>query len=192
MLKHCLLLLLLPCCSSLFGQAKYEKEYRIQPEIVPKMALDYVDRYNFEKKIKWYKEESFTGPSIEAKTKQNKQKFSIEFDTLGQLQDVEIEIAFKDIIPSAQSLICESLNKEFDRFKIRKIQKQYAGHAQDILDFLTEKVADLNLGVEVQFELVLEGKKGTEVQLYEYTFSSDGAIVSKSRIVLRNTDILEY
>ncbi|MEM6378487.1 MAG: hypothetical protein AAF705_09745 [Bacteroidota bacterium] len=192
MLRYLLFLLFIYCCIDLPGQTKYEKEYRIPVKDVPEEALNYVNQYGFIKRIKWYKEESLTGMSIEAKSKKDKQKYSIEFDTNGQLQDVEIGFDIEKISTEVRALIQTSLNKEFDRFKFRKIQKQYAGPPQYILDYLTGKVTELDPSVRIQFEIVLEGRKASKAHLYEYTFSKAGALVSKNRIVLRNTDILEY
>jgi hypothetical protein len=175
---------------ALIGQDKYEKEYRIPSEIVPASALEFVSHFTFTKKIKWYQEESLSGQSIEAKSKVGKQKYSIEFDTTGQLQDVELGITFKQIKLLVQDEICSSLSQEFDRFKVIKIQEQFSGNPTAILTHLTKKsdVSDFT----VQYEIVLEGKKEGTVHLYEYTFSDQGKMVSKAKIILRNTDNLEY
>lgn len=180
------------CLSSLSGQDKYEKEYRISSELVPSSAVNYIEKFNFEKKVKWYREESLTLASIEAKTKRNKQRYSIEFDTTGQLQDLEIEIDFKTINPSAQKNICAALSQEFDRYKLEKTQRQYAGKATTILAYFLQAGMHISPEIKIQFEIVLEGKTADKVNLYECTFSQQGTLISKRRIVLRNTDILEY
>lgn len=177
---------------SLSGQNKYEKEYRISSDIVPPSALNYVEKFNFEKKVKWYREENLTLASIEAKTKRNKQRYSIEFDTTGQLQDLEIEIDFETINAPAQKAICDALSQEFDRYKFEKIQQQYAGNAAAILAYFLEEKMHISPEIIIQFEIVLEGKTADKVNLYECTFSQQGSLISKRRIVLRNTDILEY
>ncbi|GAB5551217.1 MAG: hypothetical protein Sapg2KO_08080 [Saprospiraceae bacterium] len=178
--------------SKLLGQDKYEKEYRISIDAVPSAALSYVQKFDFDKKVKWYREESLSLSSIEAKTKWNKQRYSIEFDTTGLLQDIEITINFEAISIPAQQAICEALTNEFDRYKLKKIQRQYSGNKTFILAYLSQEEKILNPEVKIQFEIVLEGKTEASVNLYEYTFSQQGKLINKRRIVLRNTDILEY
>ena len=63
-----------------FSQDKYEKEYRIKYEEVPKSALNFINSINFSNKIKWYKEESLKSYTYEAKTIHKDIKFSVEFD----------------------------------------------------------------------------------------------------------------
>lgn len=178
--------------TSLFGQGKYEKEYRIAEAKVPQLALSYVAGFDFEKKVKWYREENLNTASIEAKTKHQKQGYSIEFDTTGQLQDIEIKIDFQQMNTSAQKRICEALNKEFDRYKIDKIQKQYTGPATTIQTYIKQMPPVRPADILLQYEIILEGKKEKTIRLYEYTFTEQGQLVGKSRILLRNTDILEY
>lgn len=194
MRKILILGLALFCCLNLCGQEqeKYEKEYRIGQDQVPQSALDYITKFNFNKKIKWYREESLIGASVEAKTKYQKQRYSIEFDTLGGLQDVEIKINFEDLNEAVQRSICDILSQEFDRYKLQKIQQQFSGSAKNILSYLKLQTNERLPNIKIQFEIVLAGKRASKVELYEYTFSEQGGLVSKSHIVLRNTDILEY
>lgn len=74
------------------GQTKYEREFRMSEKKVPQKAREFVHSMDFESKVKWYFEENLQGNSIEAKLKQQGQQYSVEFDTLGTLQDVEVEI----------------------------------------------------------------------------------------------------
>ena len=83
-------LLLFPFTST--AQHKYEREQRISSEIIPQSAQNFIDSIGSDSKIKWYKEVSLNEVTFEAKFKHNKKKFSVEFDTLGTLQDVELAI----------------------------------------------------------------------------------------------------
>ena len=73
----------------LLGQIKYEKEYDIEQKEVPRIALEFITKSGFEKHVRWYREESQDGTTIEAKSKKNRHKYSIEFDTSGKLLDIE-------------------------------------------------------------------------------------------------------
>ncbi|MEL6254700.1 MAG: hypothetical protein AAFR87_22000, partial [Bacteroidota bacterium] len=73
------------------AQIKYEREYKLKPTEIPMPAKIFVDSCKFSTQITWYKEESQDGKSIEAKLKHKGKKYSIEFDTVGLLQDMEIQ-----------------------------------------------------------------------------------------------------
>ena len=107
-----LLILFLP--GLLCSQQKYEKEYRITTEDLPTEALNYINAFPFDKKIKWYREEGLNTSSIEAKTRYKKQKYSIEFSNDGTLEDVEIKIPFKSIPAKTKSAITAELNFFFN------------------------------------------------------------------------------
>ncbi|MEL7341524.1 MAG: hypothetical protein AAGM67_13685, partial [Bacteroidota bacterium] len=77
--------------SGLHAQEKLEKERRIQDDEVPAAARSFIDSCMFGGTIKWYSEEELDGMSVEAKLKEVGYRYSIEFDTLGQIEDVEIE-----------------------------------------------------------------------------------------------------
>jgi hypothetical protein len=109
-------LLLLFCTGSLaFSQLKYEREYRISKEEVPEEALAYIQKIGFDKKVKWYREEGLKSWSIEAKTRDNGQLYSIEFDSLGRIEDVEIKIKWKEVHEEGKKAIEEVLRKDFSK-----------------------------------------------------------------------------
>ncbi|MDQ4139839.1 MAG: hypothetical protein M3142_04880, partial [Bacteroidota bacterium] len=110
-----------------FGQTKYEKEYRLKPQEVPVEARKFVDALRFSGKVKWYFEENLKGNSIEAKVTNNQKRYSLEFDTLGNLQDVEVQIDWLEIPEVTRNNISGSLDSEYSDYKINKIQVQYTG-----------------------------------------------------------------
>jgi hypothetical protein len=92
-----LLKILLLLATSAFGQVKYEKEFRLKPGQVPVKARQFIDSINLQQKVKWYYEQNLKGNSIEAKFRMNHKRYSIEFDTLGNLQDVEVQIGWEQM-----------------------------------------------------------------------------------------------
>jgi hypothetical protein len=176
--------------SPLNGQEKYEKETRINQREAPAPARRFVDSLKFHKKIKWFREESLTGESIEAKTKRNKQRYSIEFDTLGRLQDVEIEIGWEEIPGETREAIDKLLNQTFSKYRLVKGQKQLKGDPARLIEYL--RGVNIPESPAIRYEIVLDGKKGGKKERYEYLFSKSGKLEEKSRIILRNTDNLEY
>ena len=107
-----LLSLLFFVSTSAFSQEKYEKEYRIKTAKVPQAALEFIHSAGFAKKVKWYREEGLTSNSIEAKTKHHKTKYSIEFNTAGEIEDVEYIIQWEDM-PALTRINIENLDKQY-------------------------------------------------------------------------------
>src|SRR5690606_9432526 len=123
--------------------------------------------------IHWYYEENLTGNSVEAKLTFRKKKYSIEFDTLGNLQDVEILINWAEIPKKVQNNITSNLDSVFTVSKIKKIQIQYIGNNAALLDLAKKQFT--NREYTTNYELIVVGKKDTQKKLYEVVFSQNGA-----------------
>ena len=129
----CLILYLTGFSNSLNGQQKFEREFRVSEEEVPPKALEAFQNSLFTNKIKWYKEISNEGISFEAKTKKQKTRFSIEFDSLGILQDIEVKTPFADIPDEGRKAIKIHLSDEFEKWKIVKTQFQLTGIGNEMV-----------------------------------------------------------
>jgi hypothetical protein len=174
----------------LSGQEKYERESRISVEEVPLAAQEFVNRLPIQKKTKWYLEESLTALSFEAKFKLDQRKYSVEFDTLGQLEDVELLTAAEAISAVSRENINKVLSDSFTRYRIRKVQFQYTGEAEELLTIIAQQTT--TEGTTLKFELIVKGKTEEGVHLYEMLFNEEGQLLSQSTIVLKNANNLEY
>jgi hypothetical protein len=172
------------------AQVKYEQEYRVGPGEVPERARAFFEGDLSDQKLKWYKEIQLEASSYEAKFRRDGKKFSVEFDTLGHVEDVEIIIRFDELNPQVQTTIGQELNKQFVRYKIQKIQLQLTG-AEDVLQTLVHGHAGDTPAVE-RYELVVRGKADQAVGLFEMLFDEQGQLLQVSEIIPRNTDILDY
>lgn len=173
-----------------FGQYKYEREYRIDESEVPVEALNFIAKTDIGQKVKWYKEEGFDNESLEAKTKFKGHKYSFEFDINGEIDDIEKEIKWKHIPKSVRKKISQFLDDQHDQVKHCKIQLQYTGAKKNLLLIPTNP--DALESVELKYELVIKAKTDNEYNDYEYLFSDVGEMQKKSLIVSQNTDNLEY
>ncbi len=190
---HRKIILVLFCCyasSSLWAQQKFEKETRVKRVQVPIPAQQFIEAIPFSKNIKWYKEEGLTSSSYEAKTRYDQHKYSIEFDTLGQLEDVEIKIRWAVVPKSVQTAIQQHLMETFDKFKFIKVQEQLSGETTAVLNHLLGKGKKET--IITQYEIVLKGKKEGQTHWFEYTFDAEGKLKQQNTIIFRNTDNLEY
>lgn len=171
-------------------QYKFEKEVRLKEEKVPAKARSYVEQFPFTKKVKWYLEQNLEEQSIEAKVKYQKKKHSIEFDSLGNLQDIEVEVKWESVSSLVRDSICSILNKNYARWRVQKIQIQYTGHPERLLRCIQNQATEES--VTLNYELIIKAKTAGEVKQYEVLFADTGRLRRSSEILLRNSDNIEY
>lgn len=177
-------------CSDVQAQIKVEKESRIRKKDVPQKALVFIDSLGLKKCIRWYREESQDGISIEAKTKYKKNRHSIEFDSLGVIQDLEIELDEQELDTVVLQNLQNYLKFTFDDYKIQKIQSQYIDSETNLLDFLLRKKQPVSL--KTCYEIVVEVQTTTGFELLEILTDDTGKVLNTYQIDIRNTDNLEY
>lgn len=175
--------LLLGFCCGAFTQEKFEREYRIKQTKVPEMAKLYIAQFQFDKKVKWFIEESQDGKTIEAKSLKNKRKYSVEFSEKGELVDVEKQVKLKELSKEVQQKINTTLTTKYQRFKIKKLQIQYKGNKEKVLQAL---VNSKNLdGVFINYELVVKAKKGEDTKRFELLIDENGTVLKE--LIFKNT-----
>lgn len=182
--------LLVICTNHIYAQQKYEKESRLKAEAVPTKARAFIDSLTITEKIKWYLEEGLDRTSIEAKFKLNNQKHSVEFDTTGNLEDIEIQIKWSDLQKTLKDSINTQLGRDCKKFKIRKTQIQYSGDRSTLLSKI--KTGKSTTDFLVQYELIVKCKNAKNIALFEYLFSNIGQKLASSQIVFKNSSNLEY
>lgn len=173
-----------------YGQEKFEREFTMKATEVPGPARAFIDSCSFDKKIKWYKEESQEGISFEAKTKFSGSWYSIEFDTLGNVIDVEIKVKPKQLETKQLNKIKNALSGRFDRFKINKVQGHWEASDTTLLEMI--KGGTTPRDYKFAYEVVVRGKKGKEWQAYELLIGPDGTVIRELIIVRRATDNIEF
>jgi hypothetical protein len=188
---RCLLLsLFLFTLPIFFSQEKIERESRVKVHQIPELALSFIDSLSIERKIKWYREEKINGVSFEAKFRMNQTKYSIEFDTLGNVEDIETERKKQSLPESLQATIMSTLKKECLSFKLEKIQLQFSGSRLILFSELTQTPAP---GKPItRYEIVVRCKSVQKTVLYEYLLSETGDVISQFEIVFKPSSHLEY
>lgn len=173
-----------------FAQEKIEKESRIDLTVVPKNAQSFISDLALDNKIKWYLEQGINQTTIEAKFKHNGKKYSVEFDSIGNIEDIEVEISWKDLEAGVKESIKKQLDLNCLKHKINKIQTQYLGNAKN-LSFLFKQNSNTQK-LETNYELIVRCNQENEVNLFEYLFNHQGKLISTSKIIFRNSSHLEY
>ncbi|UZD22951.1 hypothetical protein PBT90_05905 [Algoriphagus halophytocola] len=176
---------------ALFAQDKIERELRVEEKEVPKEARDWLyDAFETTKRPKWYQEIFESGYSYEAKFKLIGKFYSVEFDSLGLIQDVEIEVDFKELPKEVQAGLEDYLLDEYKSSDIKRIQIQYSGKADDLEDFFDENSLE---GILTRFEIEFVGPDETGAsQLFEGLFSEKGTLIFKRKIALVPSENLLY
>lgn len=172
------------------AQQKYEREYRINSETIPKSATDFIDSISLNSKIKWYREISLDEVTIEAKFSHNKKKFSVEFDTLGKLLDVEIVLNKRELNAKVQNRINNELDSVYKKWKFQKIQLNYSGKGSHILAAIKQN--EPSDSIKIAYEIVIKGKDLEGTYLYEITFNDQGELQNILEIIPDKADHLEY
>lgn len=187
---YLLLIIAFVCSSNLIAQEKFEKESRIKADDAPSKAQLFIDSLNITNKVKWYKEEGLDRNSIEAKFKYNNSKYSVEFNMLGHVEDIEIEVNFEDLESNLKDAIILQLKTDCSKHKIVKVQKQYTGSESNLYSiFKTNKTSS---SLTIKYELIVRCRQQKKVNLFEYLFNYKGELISTSKIVFKNSSHLEY
>lgn len=172
------------------AQQKIEREYAIKPAQVAEQALKFVNQAFDGQRIRWYAEESQKGKSIEAKVKQDGTIYSIEFDEQGNLQDIETLIKFRSLPEKLQQAIMNTLDADFTRIKIYKVQRQWTGADATLQQLLANKKPIEKY--TTRYELVIRGNKDKSTSDYEVLVDDEGTLISKSKIIQKDTPHLLF
>lgn len=190
MFRFSFLLILVFLTSLAFTQNKFEKEARLKEDQVPIESVRFIEPQKLDTKVKWYFEENFDGNSIEAKFKYEGRRYSVEFDTNGCFQDLEIEVVFGSLPMNTVVKITSTLDTIYSKYKVQKLQLQYSGDLPSFIFFIRLDAPEDKY--VLKYEIVVKVKTEDGWLLHELLFDESGKLEKKSRIVFRNTDNLEF
>ncbi len=186
------LLIFLLVGGSVFGQTKREREYRIDLEEFPSSSYKILQPYLEDaKRIRFYKEEDGEKQSFEAKFKKGRLKYSVEFDSTGQLEDVEFIIKENDFPSDVLRSVEAYLSNEFKKHRIKKMQQQYFNDSQGPAKTLRNAFQNL-LIPELRYELIVNGRGKGPWRSFELLFDSEGNHISTRTIVTPKYDHVLY
>lgn len=175
---------------NLLAQDKIEGELGIKREEVPEQALEWFDKaFPETRKVSWYFEESSGKGSYEAKFKWGGNTYSVEFDTRGIMEDIEIDISWKKIPAETRKNLKVFFESNYTRHKIIKVQRQHSAPPEILLDFILNGNLD---EVTIKYEIEYQGKTETENELWEGLFNAEGDAERVRKIILAPTNNLEF
>ena len=187
------LLYVLLCCSPfLNAQIKHEREHRIRKDQFPETAKTLIaEEVQDAKKIKYYKEIDGDRTKYEVKLKKDKLWYSIEFNKDGVLEDIEITVKPIDLPDESYTAITNYLGRNFNKYKIQKIQQQYLADQNDVKATFKKAFQNLILP-EVNYELMINGKEDKRYELFEMLFNAEGKFIKKRTALPPNYDHILY
>lgn len=175
---------------SMHAQVKYEGEQKVNQSEVPPAAIDWLcSGFDNMKRLKWYEQFSTGQRSYEAKFKMEGYRYSVAFDTTGNILDIEILLKRAEMEQDALQAIGQHLDANYDRWRLRKIQLQYTGTQPAWDEFLNNKYSD---ALQVKYEIEYYGKKDDSKLLWEGWFDKTGEFISKRQITTKSADNLNY
>lgn len=179
-------------CQSM-AQKKYEKESRISEKEFPTNAERLLQKYLHDaKRIRFYKETDSSKTSYEAKFKKYGKKYSIEFDADGTLEDIEIEMKFKELPDKVQEVISSYLMQNFKKYTIKKLQKQYYYKKGTDLIKLTETAFTEGDSDFINYEMVIWRSQEKESGMAELTFNKNGEFLTERPFAQASYDHILY
>ncbi|WP_289063864.1 hypothetical protein [uncultured Zobellia sp.] len=175
------------------GQVKNEREYRVLEKDFPDTALDILgNRLKDIKRVRYFKEYDTGTFSYEVKFRRKGMFYSVEFNSIGQLQDIEVYINQDDIPESGLDKIRTQLKNQFSRYRIIKVQRQYPLVSFSNEDALFEQALE-GKGVEhTNYEVVISGKEKEGFKTFEFLFDSQGNFLKKRKFASIGYDYILY
>lgn len=188
---------------------KVEREFKISSKKVNEEALNNLTAIFGApaKKARWYKQEEYNTWRYEAKLEFRDEDYSVEFDTLGNLINVEVDIDWDDIAKHRRDVFKLKLTEKFGKYKIEKIQEQWEGSVSYVRkrvlsfeDYDEEEEEDDDddddqiryKDYDHNYEIILIAKENGVYQAFEVIFSSKGELLRVLKVVEANIDHLTY
>ncbi|MEM7106590.1 MAG: hypothetical protein AAF519_00095 [Bacteroidota bacterium] len=177
--------------SPAFAQQKDEREQRIKETEVPSSILEMLEPYVKNLKVKYIYETDGENSSYEAKFRSKSRFFSVEFDTLGVLEDVEIDVKYKFLKKEIRKTIESYLRKSSSSYKVLKCQRQYVHQSGESSETLRHAINNESHS-PINYELEVDMTVQKALNSYELLFDNTGTFISKRLIINRATDNLLY
>lgn len=174
----------------LIAQPKEELEVKIDRSLFPQEAKEMTLNMFGKTKIHWIKETTNGKISYEAKCKKDGVRYSLEFDEQGKFEDLEFQQKVKRLSMESRNKIDEVLKTDFSTFKIEKIQQQWSGNKDLVLNSFLTNTPDSSL--IVKYEIIVEGKENNHFNRYEYLFTMEGRLENRTQLSSSNHDNFFY
>lgn len=188
-----LIVVVLICNQLTIGQTKNETELRIQHADLPLVTQSILKTLPEQtKRIRFYRETDGSKQSYESKFKYKKYWYSVEFDSLGKLDDIEVNIKKRELELPIETAINNYLNQNTEKFDIIKIQEQYLYDTKqtevEFLTFILKNRAE----ILSNYEIIIAIKSEKSWTLKEFTFDSEGRVLNTRNLQQDSYEYINY
>ncbi|SCY37147.1 hypothetical protein SAMN05192588_2533 [Nonlabens sp. Hel1_33_55] len=159
------------------SKIKIEKEERIQQEALPLPIIEAVTQVSEDRKVKYYKEIDGEKISFEGKFKKAGNRYSMEFDVVGNFEDLEVEVKKRSVDKLLWNAISLKLDSISSRWRTEKIQEQYL--PESTMEKFKEKLKSSNFE---NLEIIAAFKKDGKILRKELLFSAAGALIQMREV----------
>ncbi len=175
-----------------FAQDKTEIEKSIRHKDVPPKAIaDLMAILGPDHKVKWYYQEDGQKKVYEAKFIWFSDHYSVEFNAKDAvISNVEIELKLNELEPKFIKRLHKTLDEIFVDNSIRKIQKEYYGKPEELLELISTQVIPKELSVQYEVEVI--GNNGSKKALFELILNKKLKPISQRQIKVKSSDIFDY
>lgn len=176
----------------LLSQEKREKEERVKEQDFPVAALLFLNTdSNDYRRLRYYYETDGERESYEAKFKKDGEWFSVEFNTEGQLQDIEVTTDWEDLPKSFHQSLENYMQSNYERWKFEKFQRQFLPQENNT-DLLKSVLSNPLTVSPFNIELIVATKNDGKLQKFELLFTSEGQFLQKRKVIRRSYGFLLF
>lgn len=191
--KKYLFLIVIITCFQLDAQVKNEREYRIDLSAFPEKSQQTLKQIPEKAiRIRFYKETDNDKHSFESKFKFDGHWHSVEFDTKGQLEDIEIKVGKSKIDERILDAIESYLDQNFEKFEYVKIQKQFLQNSDATDSEFLLSVLNKAINSQPNWELILMVKIKKTYEIQEITFDDKGQFINSRKLVPTSYENIMY
>ena len=176
-----------------WGQATYEREFRIRKEQFPSECLDEVSPYlSGAKKLRFYKEIDSSQYRYRLKFKMDRLFYQVDFDQKGGLDAISIDIKPLDIPDASWEAIQKHLGETFEKYKVRDIRQVYPRKAFTSDSELFRNAYQNLILPEIRYGLLIRGKKNGGKKDYSGLYDQEGRLIRLRESLPPNYDHVLY
>jgi hypothetical protein len=193
MKRFTLLIISLLTITHAWSQNKNEREERIALQSFPASAITLIESLPSPiKRIRFYKEQDGDKTSFEAKFKYKRQNYSLEFDTEGIIEDIEVIIKINKVESMPAVNIETYFKNTYSKSKLIKVQQQYLYDASINAQTFVSDILNTKSTAKINYEIVAEVTADGQRSLKEFTFDSAGAFLNVRTVNPSSYDYVLY
>lgn len=144
------------------------------------------------RRIRFYKEIDSSIVSYKAKFKKDRLFYSLDFNSIGELEDIVLMIERVDMPEEVYKTISDYLRRECPNFKIRRLHQQYPlSEGEEIDKVMRDAFQNLILPY-IKYGLITSCRLDKGREEFEYLFDAGGQFLSRRKSLPPNYDHILY